>query len=42
MNRLNYLRAQEVISEEEFELKREEFTKGRKSSGPLGFAPQQN
>jgi hypothetical protein len=42
MARLNYLRAQEVLSEEEFESRREEFTKGNKPSGPLGFAPQQN
>lgn len=41
MGRLNYLRAQEVIGEEEFEIKSKEF-KGVKSMGPLGFAPQQN
>ncbi len=41
LGRLNYLRAQEVINEKEFETKREEF-KGPKSSGPVGFAPQQN
>jgi hypothetical protein len=41
MGRLNYLRTQEVITEQEFEAKREEFT-GKKTTGPLGFAPQQN
>jgi hypothetical protein len=40
MARLKYLRAQEVLSEEEFESKREEITKGGKSTGSLGFAPQ--
>jgi|ERR1700722_15630008 len=39
MGRLNYLRAQEVISEEEFETKIKEF-KGVKPAGPFGFAPQ--
>jgi hypothetical protein len=41
IGRLNFLRAQEVITEQEFEARREEFT-GKKSTGPLGFAPQQN
>lgn len=41
IGRLNYLRAQEVISEEEFEKKIEEF-KGIKPAGPFGFAPQPN
>ena len=41
MGRLNFLRAQEVIAESEFESKREEFT-GKKPTGTLGFAPQQN
>jgi len=41
MNRLIFLRAQEVISEEAFEIKREELLKGNKRpNGPLGFAPQ--
>ena len=40
INRLNFLRAQEVITEENFEAKREEFLKGKKPSGPMGFAPQ--
>ena len=39
--RLNYLRAQDVLSEEEFESKREEFSSGsKKPSGPFGFSPQ--
>jgi hypothetical protein len=38
MGRLNFLRTQEVITEQEFERKREEFT-GKKLPGPLGFAP---
>jgi hypothetical protein len=41
MGRLNYLRAQEVITEEEFETKSKEF-KGVKPAGPFGFAPQPN
>jgi hypothetical protein len=41
MGRLNYLRAQEVITEQEFEARRDELT-GKKSTGPLGFAPQEN
>jgi len=41
MNRLGFLRAQGVISDEVFEAKREEFIKGNKNSaGPLGFAQQ--
>jgi hypothetical protein len=41
ISRLNYLRAQEVISEDVFESKRVEFLKGnKKSPGPLGFAQQ--
>ena len=35
--RLSYLRAQEVISEQEFEAKREEFS-AKKPSGSLGFS----
>jgi len=40
MARLNFLRTQEVISEDIFESKREDFMKGKKPSGPLGFAQQ--
>ena len=41
MGRLNWLRAQEVISTQEFESKREEFLKSvGRSTGPIGFSQQ--
>src|ERR1022692_2107455 len=41
MNRLNYLRARDVINEQEFDSKREEFSMGiNKPPGPVGFAQQ--
>ena len=39
MGRLNFLRSQEVISDEEYERKIEEF-QGGKSNGPVGFNQQ--
>lgn len=42
MARLKYLQAQGVLNEEEFEFKRKEIAQGKKSIGPVGFAPQQN
>ena len=42
MARLKYLEAQGVLSEEEFESKREEIMKGKKSINSLGFTPLQN
>lgn len=39
MNRLNFLRAMEVISEDQFEAKSKEF-KGLKPAAQVGFAPQ--
>ena len=39
MGRLNFLRSQEVIGDEEYERKTEEF-QGKKSNGPVGFNQQ--
>jgi hypothetical protein len=40
LKRLTFLRAQEVITEEAFEAKRDELLKGNKPAGPLGFTAQ--
>jgi|GEM_PF-3861336 len=42
MARLKYLEAQGVLSEAEFETKREEITNGNKSINSFGFTPIQN
>jgi len=40
MARLKYLRMQEAFTESEFQTRIEEITKGKKSGGPIGFAPE--